>query len=199
MTPILRAADRFHSTHDGIESWHGFSAGAHYDPGNVSHGALVGCDEHLVAPGAGFDWHAHRGVDIVSWVASGRLQHEDDSGAVRTVDAGQVLVQSCGSGIRHRETNPSTSPLRLVQMTVLGSGPETSVRTGDAPLDVTAGRIDVWRDSASATAERWHVFVVDGLWHLDESALQQGDSARGAGRLTLVGAGAALVWLLSES
>ena len=117
---IRRADDRFRSTHDGVETWHSFSAGAHYDPDNVAHGMLVGVDEHVVAPGAGFDWHGHRGVAIVSWVVSGRLRHEDDAGRVRRVGPGEVLVQRTGTGIRHCEVNASArEPLRMVQMTLV--------------------------------------------------------------------------------
>ena len=84
---IVRAADRFHVAHDGIETWHCFSAGAHYDPDNVAYGPMIGCDEHLVGPGAGFDWHPHRGVEIVSWVLSGVLRHQgaDEERIVRRV------------------------------------------------------------------------------------------------------------------
>jgi hypothetical protein len=88
--------------------------------------------------------------------------------------------------------------MRLVQMTVLDDGADRAVRAAEVPCDVAAGQFDVWRGDASADAPRWHVFVADGRWRVDESALAQGDSARGAGRLELRGSGVALVWLLSE-
>lgn len=179
---IVRACDRLSSGYDGVESRHCFSAGGHYDPDNVAWGPLVGVDEHLVAPGAGFDWHAHRGVDIVSWVGAGVLRHEDDRGGERLVRPGEVFTQSAADGIRHRETNASDSAaLRLVQMTVLsGHG----------------ARFGVWQASGSSSSARWHVFVGDGSWHLADGALGEGDSARGTGELAVEGQGALLVWLL---
>ena len=57
VTRIVRAGERYRSAHDGVESWHCFAAGANYDADNVALGALVGFDEHVVAPGGGFDWH----------------------------------------------------------------------------------------------------------------------------------------------
>lgn len=179
---ILRSDVRFHSSYDGIDSWHCFSAGAHYDPDNVAFGALVGVDEHRVAPGSGFDWHAHRGVDIVSWVGSGVLRHQDDRGVDRLVRAGEVFTQSAADGIRHRETNASADePLRLVQMTVLSG---------------QSARYETWHSSATSSWRRWHAFVGSGRWQLAGELLDVGDSARGTGELAAHGEGALLVWLL---
>ncbi|HEY7008354.1 MAG TPA: pirin family protein [Jatrophihabitantaceae bacterium] len=193
---IVRADERYCTAADGIESSHCFSAGGHYDADNVSYGALVGCDEHVVAPDTGFDWHGHRGVDIVSWVLAGELRHEDSIGA-RLVRPGDVLWQAAGPGIRHRETNPSSSqPLRLVQMTLLSSSPSAGVTLAAPPLAVGASAFDVWRASASLSASRWHVFVGRGTWRLGDLALSEGDSVRGGGQLSAAGSGELLVWLL---
>jgi redox-sensitive bicupin YhaK (pirin superfamily) len=182
VTRIVRADERYRSSHDRIESWHCFAAGAHYDPDNVAFGALVGCDEHLVAPEAGFDWHVHRGVEIVSFVVSGALRHQDDRGADVIVRAGEVFVQSAPDGIRHRETNASdVEPLRMVQMTVL------------SPSDAS---FETWTTSDRTTAPLWHAFVVDGEWRLAGEVLRPGDSARGDGSLGAAGAGVLLVWKL---
>lgn len=195
MTRVLRAADRFHSVQPGIESWHCFSAGAHYDPDNTGLGPLIGFDVHVVAPGAGFDWHGHRGIDIVSWVQDGVLHHEDDAGAGVDVRPGTVLIQHTGAGIRHRETNGGATPLTLVQMSLLDSD-ASGIRTGDPPMEIGAARFEVWSTTMSTDASRWHGYVVTGSWHVDEFTLTQGDSVRGAGRLRAAGTGVLLVWLL---
>jgi mannose-6-phosphate isomerase-like protein (cupin superfamily) len=193
---IVRADERYRSGFAGVESWHCFSAGGHYDADNVSHGALVGCDEHMVAPGAGFDWHGHRGVDIVSWVLAGELRHED-SRRSRLVRPGDVLWQATGDGVRHREMNASSSqPLRLVQMTLLASAGVAALTLASPPLRVGASAFEVWRTSASAAAPRWHVFVARGTWQLADVALSRGDSVRGGDRLSATGSGELLVWLL---
>ena len=44
MIELRRAGQRFHTSQPGIETWHSFSAGAHYDPDNVAFGPLVGVD-----------------------------------------------------------------------------------------------------------------------------------------------------------
>jgi hypothetical protein len=191
---IRHAADRFESTFDGVRSWHCFSAGAHYDPDHVAHGAVIGVDEHLIAPGSGFDWHGHRGVTIISYVVSGRLRHEDDGGRVHVVDAGDVLVQRTGAGIRHCEVNASArDPLRLVQTTLLGGGDQPSVAPMTLPAEVGEARVDRWRGDGRLQARRWHAFVGHGEWLLDGTALAVGDSARGDGELSVTGSGALLV------
>ncbi|MBE7190496.1 pirin family protein [Jatrophihabitans endophyticus] len=167
---IRRAADRFVSRQPGIESWHAFSAGAHYDAANLSFGPVIGCDEHVVAPGAGFDWHAHRGVVIVSWVLSGTLRHEDDGGAELDLPAGELLVQSTGSGIRHRETNGSDEPLRFVQTTLLL---DLDRRVGRPTPPVLIGDVTV------------ELAAVDGL--------APGDTAREPQRFAVAGPGSSLI------
>jgi hypothetical protein len=179
---IRSAEHRLRSDQPGITSWHCFSAGAYYDPENLSFGPLVGVDEHLVAPGAGFDWHAHSGIDIVSWVLEGTLRHEDSAGQVRLVRPAEWLVQSTGTGLRHSETNASdTEPLRFVQSTL---------------LDMTEARFEVWGESGVVESARSHLFVGAGRWELGDRALAHGDSVRGDGRLAVTGNGQLLVWLL---
>jgi hypothetical protein len=192
---IVRADERYSSASDGIESRHCFSAGGHYDPDNVSYGALIGCDEHVVAPGAGFDWHGHRGVDIVSWVLAGELRHEDDLRS-RVIRPGEVLWQATGTGIRHRETNASSEPLRLVQMTLLAFGDAGAVSVQEPPLAIGASTFEVWTASAAAVRACWHAFVARGMWQLGDLALSAGDSVRGVDRLCVSGSGELLVWLL---
>lgn len=193
MIHVLRAGERFHSVYDGIATWHCFSAGAHYDPGNVAFGPLVGCDEHVVGPGRGFDWHAHRGVDIVSWVVSGRLRHEDAEGRSLELTPGAVLVQRTAGGVRHRETNPSADqPLRLVQLTLVGSSDGPGVTVAGPPVTVGASR---FRAVAADTGVGgpWHLFVTAGRWRVDGTELDPGDSARGGCAADIRGAGSLLV------
>jgi quercetin 2,3-dioxygenase len=194
---IRRAAERFHTGFDGVDSWHCFSAGSHYDPDQLGVGPLVGVDEHLIAAGSGFGWHAHRRVDIVSVVVSGRLRHEDDGGRIRTVSAGEVLVQRAGRGIRHCEVNASVrEPLRLIQMTVVSENDEADVALATPPLTSGGARFEALARPTTIDGPRWHLLIADGDWQLGTTALATGDSARGAGPAELTGSGLALLWLL---
>jgi len=153
---------RGRSSQPGIESWHSFSSGPYYDPDRMSLGPIVGVDEHLVAPGAGFDWHAHRGVHIASWVMAGTLWHEDDTGAAQLVNPGALFVQSTGDGLRHREWNASDAEsLRFVQVTVLA---DAEYRTWSAALPTSfAGvRVDVVADEPADDPNRFRLPLPDG-------------------------------------
>jgi len=158
---ILHAHERFETQQPGIHTWHCFSAGAHYDPANLSFGPLIGVDEHLVEPGAGFDEHPHRDVEIISWVAEGQLAHTSD-GETNLINADESLIQD-GETIRHTERNEGDEPLRLIQTTL----------TADSGVTFTVAK------AATEVQAPWvHVFVVDGSWQFDDEALEQGDSVR---------------------
>lgn len=123
---IRRAADRFVTRGPGTDSRHSFSFARHYDPENVAHGLLLVHNEDRVAPGAGYDTHPHADTEIVTWVLSGSLRHEDSSGHAGVLRPGQVQLLSAGSGVRHAERNAAAAPggydaaepVRFVQMWV---------------------------------------------------------------------------------
>jgi hypothetical protein len=175
---IVRAAQRFRTSQPGIESWHVLSSGSHYDASRLRAGPLIGVDEHVLAPGAGFAEHAHRGVDIVSWVVSGALAHCGPAGAPSlVVEPGQVLVQRTGTGIRHAEANASTSePLRLVQLTLL---PEAASADREPSTDLATVPVDVGEAtlSSSPAGASW-VYVLTGSWRtVSYGELAPGDFA----------------------
>jgi quercetin 2,3-dioxygenase len=79
---------------------------------------LVNNDD-VVAPAAGFDTHAHRDTEIVTWVLDGSLAHRDSAGNSGIVYPGLAQRMSAGSGISHSERNDSaTESVRFVQMWV---------------------------------------------------------------------------------
>lgn len=193
---IQPAASRFETVQPGILTRHCFSAGSHYDADNVAFGPLVGLDEHLLEPGAGFASHAHRGVEILSWVLDGELRHEDDSGRVELVGPGAVLHQSTGSGVRHSEINASsTEPLRFVQLTVLGGSEaprcvlaeQPRIVPGGGLFAVLTGRTELELSSAFLYATR-------GSFAITGNPLRPGDSAKLSGSTTITGGGELLVW-----
>jgi redox-sensitive bicupin YhaK (pirin superfamily) len=195
---VLRAADRFETAQPGILTRHCFSAGAHYDPDNTRFGPLIGFDEHVVAPGAGFARHAHRGVDIVSWVLDGALRHQDGSGTERTVRPGLAQLQATGDGIEHTELNASaTEPLRFLQMTVLAGVGPPRYALAEPPVAAAAGTLRIHRaGTVSVEAPLVHVYVVTGGFDVGDQQLHAGDSARADEPVTLDGTGELVVWEL---
>ena len=179
---VMAAGERYRTEQPGVSSRHCFSAGSHYDPDNLSFGSVVGVDEHLVEPGAGFDWHAHRGVEIVSFVLDGVLRHESDSGE-RLVPAGELLRQDATDGLRHRETNGGDGPLRFVQTTWLAG---------------TGTSLDVLHRATRLTAPRAHLYVAHGAFVVTGTDLAEGDSVRTDEPVDVTGNGDLLVVLLAD-
>jgi uncharacterized RmlC-like cupin family protein len=195
-TEVRRAADRYETSQPGIRSRHCFAAAGHYDEANLAFGPLIGLDEHLVEPGAGFGAHAHRGVVIVSWVLEGVLRHEDHAGTATLVRPGMMLCQVTGAGIRHAEWNASADePLRFLQLTLLDdAGRPAAVTLGRPPLHARLALVSVHTDGVLLTEGRTHLFAIRGRYQVDPRAsLAEGDSVRTDRPLTIDGTGELLV------
>lgn len=52
---------------------------------------------------AGFPWHPHRGIETVTYMLEGTVEHGDSMGYAGNVDAGGVQWMTAGSGIIHQE------------------------------------------------------------------------------------------------
>ena len=201
----------------GVETWHSFSFGRHYDPGNVGFGPLVCHDEHFLEPGHGFPPHPHRDVEIVTWVVAGSLVHDGSS----TVRPGQVAVQSAGAGVTHSEVagpegcrfvqvwlRPDAAggtPARAVAAVepvvgrvtpLVGAGAPVSVRVAGAALGVV--RLGGGGSVALPAAPLRHVFVVAGEAVVAGVRVGEGDAVRLTDepdvRVTTEGAAELLVW-----
>ncbi|MEO6125116.1 MAG: pirin family protein [Ilumatobacteraceae bacterium] len=132
---IKKPQDRFHTKISWLDSKHSFNFGEHYSPDSTGHGLLLVNNDDIVAPGVGFGTHGHRDMEIVTWVLSGTLAHEDSAGNSGKLYRGLAQRMSAGSGIRHSEMNPDPDvPSHFIQMWVL---PDTAgVTPGYEQLDV---------------------------------------------------------------
>ncbi len=52
---------------------------------------------------AGFPWHPHRGIETVTYVLAGRVEHGDSMGNRGAITAGDIQWMTAGSGIIHQE------------------------------------------------------------------------------------------------
>jgi redox-sensitive bicupin YhaK (pirin superfamily) len=52
---------------------------------------------------AGFPWHPHRGIETVTYMLAGEVNHQDSMGNAGTIGAGDVQWMTAGGGIRHQE------------------------------------------------------------------------------------------------
>jgi quercetin 2,3-dioxygenase len=85
-------------------------------PEHAPLGPLYIWNDDTFAPQSGFGMHAHENVEIVTFVRSGAITHEDSFGNTGRIEAGNVQVMSAGNGIRHAERNMENEPTQLFQI-----------------------------------------------------------------------------------
>lgn len=102
-----------------LKARHHFAVDERGNPAHAQLGSLVVWNDDEIAPRSGFPMHAHRDMEIVTYVREGVLRHEDNSGGSGEIHAGNVQAFSAGRGIRHSEVNGGDAPLRLFQIWLL--------------------------------------------------------------------------------
>ena len=120
MIKVIKSGERHHQNFGWLDTrWH-FSFDTYYDPENVHWGALRVFNDDVIEPGQGFPMHGHRDMEIVTYVLSGTLEHQDSMGHTGVVRPGEVQVMTAGKGVMHSEFNPSKEePVHLLQLWIL--------------------------------------------------------------------------------
>jgi len=89
----------------------------------------------------GFPWHPHRGIETITYVLEGTVEHSDSLGNSGKLGAGSVQWMTAGSGILHQEMPQGNASGQMHGFQLWGNLPASLKMTDPRYQDVAAGEI----------------------------------------------------------
>ena len=146
MITVRRSDDRGKGDRGWLSSHFTFSFADYHDPAFTGFRALKVMNEDVIAPGKGFGPHAHRDMEIITFVLEGRLAHRDSMSGPHTVGPNEIQTMSAGTGVVHSEANASeTEPVHLMQIWIEPASEDMppSYQQVAIPLEQKRGRLQL--------------------------------------------------------
>lgn len=94
----------------------------------------------------GFPWHPHRGIETITYVLDGQVEHADSLGNRGLLGAGSVQWMTAGSGIVHQEMPSGNAKGQMHGFQLWANLPSSLKMTAPRYQDITAGDIPVEGD-----------------------------------------------------
>lgn len=134
-----------HADHGWLNARHHFSFANYYEPTRMSWGRIRVWNDDEIGPKSGFPPHPHRDMEIVTYVRTGAITHQDSMGNKGRTGAGDVQVMSAGTGVQHAEYNLEDEKTTLFQIWIETDKQSAPPSWGAKPFpkDSRAGRFQV--------------------------------------------------------
>lgn len=101
----------------------------------------------------GFPWHPHRGIETITYVLDGQVEHADSLGNRGLLGAGAVQWMTAGSGIVHQEMPFGNAQGQMHGFQLWANLPAALKMTAPRYQDVGAGDIPVEGDDDGTTVK----------------------------------------------
>jgi hypothetical protein len=123
-----------HADHGWLDARHHFSFADYRDPERMGWGAIRVWNDDRIAAKSGFPPHPHSDMEIITYVRTGAITHQDSLGNKGRTAAGDVQVMSAGTGVTHAEYNLEDEATTLYQIWVLTDRPGAQPSWGAMPF-----------------------------------------------------------------
>ena len=166
-----------HADHGWLDARHHFSFANYHDPGRMGWGRIRVWNDDRIAAQSGFPPHPHRDMEIVTYVRTGAITHQDSMGNKGRTGAGDVQVMSAGSGVVHAEYNLENEETTLFQIWIETDKPSAQPGWGAMPFPREA------RDGAFQLLASGH--AEDGALTINADARVLGATLKGGKEIRL--------------
>jgi quercetin 2,3-dioxygenase len=134
MIDVRKFASLGHADHGWLDARHHFSFANYYDPNRMGWGRIRVWNDDKIAAKSGFPPHPHRDMEIVTYVRTGAITHQDSMGNKGRTVAGDVQVMSAGTGVTHAEYNLEDEDTTLFQIWIETDKPGAQPGWGTNPF-----------------------------------------------------------------
>jgi len=165
-----------HANHGWLNTAHHFSFADYYDPERMGWGAIRVWNDDEIAAKSGFPPHPHRDMEIITYVRSGAITHQDSRGNKGRTGAGDVQVMSAGTGIQHAEYNLEDETTSLFQIWVMTDKPNAEPDWGAKPFP-KGDRAGQFVTLASGFAEDAEALRINAAARVMGATLKAGENA----------------------